>query len=259
MQLSQPCPTSGRVPASLQVRHGPTALLGRFFLAADTAARKRGVTLHFARLEELLAANEANRDSWRPLMPLFNPALGGIDANNGFALLGRDNTGDVVACQAARFYNWNDTTFHLEATSLRMYFADPDAARARGDRCDVTAPSAGQIGGRVVFSGGGWYRPDYRGKGLASIIPRISRAYAYTHWQTDFTISMMADGVLAGGMAERTGYTNVEPSSVDCHLSPLGAVRCALVWMEASQLLSDLEEALARFGPSMPDAEAVNR
>lgn len=253
MYASQPCPTEGRFPANLQVRHGPAALLGRFFLAADTAARQRGVTLHFAGFKELVAANEANRDSWRPLMPLFSPALSEVGAANGFAILGRNGTGEVVATQAARFYDWDTTTFHAEATSLAMFFADIDAARKRGDRCEVSAPAARRISGRVVFSGGGWYRPDYRGKGLATIIPRISRAYAYTHWKTEFTISMMADAVITGGMAERTGYTNVERSSVDFDLLPLGAVRCAFVWMETEQLLSDLEQALASL--SAPAAE----
>jgi hypothetical protein len=239
------CPQSGRVPANLKLNHGPISVLGRFFLMADTAARERGVTLHFASLQELVETNKANPESWRPLVPIFDPALGGVTAETAFVMLGRDKEGHVVASQAARYYDWTNTTLLDEARSLRMFFADPDAAIARGDRCDISTPVAATISGRVVFSGAGWYRRDYRGKGLATILPRISRAYAFTRWNTDFTISMMGDAVIAGGMADRTGYTKKELSSVDLVASPLGVMRCGLVWMPSQEMLADLEAVIA--------------
>jgi hypothetical protein len=250
-------PLSGRVPASLKITHGPVGLLGRFFLMADTAAREQGVTLYFASLQDLVDVNRANSDSWRPLVPLFDPVLGGITAETGFAILGRDKDGQVVATQAARFYDWTNTTLLEEARSLRMFYADPEAAVARGDRCDVTTPVAAAIAGRVVFSGAGWYRRDYRGKGLARILPRISRAYAFTRWNGDFTISLMADAVVAGGMADRTGYTRIEPSCVHLVASPLGALRCALVWMPRQEMIDDLETVMASSANWEVDARAA--
>ncbi|MGA7810773.1 MAG: hypothetical protein WCB02_39860, partial [Bradyrhizobium sp.] len=143
------CPSSGRLPAALQIVHGPVDLLGRFFLWADGEMRDRGVTLSFATLEQLVAINRANSDTWRPLLPLFDPAVGGISQRTGFALLGRNNAGEVVATQAARLYDWSTTCFRDEATSLRMFYADPAAALARGERCTVSAASAPLISGRV--------------------------------------------------------------------------------------------------------------
>jgi hypothetical protein len=238
--MQEPLPISGRLPAYLKVKYGPVGLLGRFFLWADTAARDRGVTLFFAGLQDLVDVNRANSDSWRPLVPIFDPVLGGVTPETGFVIIGRDKAGQVVATQAARLYDWSNTTLKDEAISLRMFYADPDAAFARGDRCAITTPVAKNIAGRVVFSGAGWYRRDFRGTGLATILPRISRAYAFTRWNTDFTISMIGDAVIAGGMAERTGYTKIEHSSVELVASPLGAMRCALVWMPPDQLLADL-------------------
>jgi hypothetical protein len=238
-------PLSGRVPANLKINHCPGILLGRFFLIADTAARERGVTLHFASLQELVDINRANSDSWLPLLPLFDPEVGGVTAETGFALLGRDKAGQVVATQAARFYDWTNSTLIEEARSLRMFYADTEAAIARGDRCEITTPAATATSGRVVFSGAGWYRRDYRGKGLARILPRISRAYAFTRWNTDFTISFMGDAVLAGGMADRTGYTKIEPSCVDLAVSPLETLRCNLVWMPSQEMIADLETVMA--------------
>ena len=254
-------PTSGRLPANLKIKHGPAGLLGRFFLWADAAAQQRGVKLHFAGLQDLAAANRANSDSWRPLVPIFDPVLGGIPSEMGFALVGRDKNEQIVATQAARVYEWS-TTLEDEANSLRMFYGDPAAAFARGDRCEIVTPVAKNITGRVVFSGAGWYRRDFRGKGLAGILPRVSRAYAFTRWNSDFTISMMGDGVFAGGMAERCGYTKAAPSSVELVASPLGAMRCALVWMQPDELLADLaaimEQApVALIEPGL--AEAASR
>jgi hypothetical protein len=221
-------------------------LLGRFFLWADTAARDRGVTLSFASLKDLVEANRANSGSWRPLFPVFDEALGGVAPETVFVLIGRDRRGDVVATQAARLYDWPETSLKDEADSLRMLYADPDAAFARGDRCEITTPVAEKITGRVVFSGGVWYRPDFRGKDLATILPRISRAYALTRWNSDFTIGWMADAVIAGGMAQRVGYAKLEPSCIELVASPTGKVRCALGWMQPDELLADLAATMDR-------------
>jgi hypothetical protein len=237
--MQEPVSTSGRLPSQLKVKYGPVGLLGRFFLWADSAARDRGVTLAFASWQDLVEANKANSDSWLPLLPAFDPALGGVTSETGFVIFGRNKQGEVVATQAARFYDWSDTTLRDEAASLRMIYADPDAAGSRGDRCSVATPVAENIRGRVAYSGAGWYRRDFRGKGLATILPRISRAYAFTRWNTDFTISFMGDAVTAGGMAKRCGYTKVELSCVEFVLPPLD-VRGALVWMPAAELLADL-------------------
>ena len=259
--MEEPLPTSGRLPANLKIKHGPAGLLGRFFLWADSAARERGVKLSFASLQDLVAANRANSDSWRPLVPVFDPVLGGMRPEMGFVLIGRDKNDQVVATQAARLYDWS-TSLKDEATSLRMFYADPDAAFAREDRCAITAPIAEKITGRVVFSGGIWYRRDFRGKDLGTILPRISRAYAFTRWNSDFTIGMLGDAVIAGGMAERCGYTKAEPSSVALVASPLGAMRCALVWMQSDELLAYLAAILDQAPVSFIEpglAEAANR
>ncbi|GAB2832548.1 hypothetical protein GCM10027176_40960 [Actinoallomurus bryophytorum] len=234
-------PQTGAFRDVIKVDHGPVDLLQRFFAWADSETRRRGVVVSFARLEELLNVNSANAATWRSLVPIFRPELGGITTETGFALLGRNAAGDVVAAQAARFYDWRTTNLRTQAASLKMFYADPESARGRGDMCEITAPIADRISGRVAFSGGGWYRPDYRGKGLGRIIPRISRAWAFARWRTDFTISMMEGAVLDGGFAERVGYTNVEPDAIRFRASPTGAARCALVWMESKQMLADLE------------------
>ena len=251
-------PSSGSWLEAVSVEHGPPDLLGSFFLRADRELRERGVTLSFASFEQLVEVNAANSETWHPLIPLFHPKNGPLPPDRAFCLLGRNAAGDVIATQAARLYDWPATSFYYEAESLRLFYAEPARSKQPGERCVVTAPSTRFVSGKVVFSGGGWYRRDHRKQGLATLLPRISRALAFTRWDSDYTVSIMAEKVIAGGMAERCGYTNVD-WDLTLFDSPVGNVRCAFVWMERQQLLSDLRDSLARLGAAQVDPRVDER
>ena len=235
--------------SDIMVEHGPIDLLGRLFLKADTSARKRGVTLSFAPMQDLMDVNRANPETWRPLLPLFDPACGGITDDNSFCILGHNAKGEVVATQAARLYDWADTSFHHEASSLRLFYAEPERLKGEGERVDVTAPVARKLSGAVIFAGGIWYRPDYRGIGLPYILPWLSRTYAYTRWKHDFSCSIMAEEVYKRGMAQRSGYSKADWEVWLRHtpVDPNGEIRCALVYMDSGELLDGAANFLARF------------
>ena len=144
-------PSAGRLPATLEISHGPPGLLGRFFLWADNAVRNRGVTLHFTTFDELAAVNKANSDTWRPLFPIFDPVLGGANPQT--------DSPSSVAMPTAR---WSQRRargsmtgparpFTMRPSHCGCLYQDADAARARGDKCAITAPSAKTISGRVAF------------------------------------------------------------------------------------------------------------
>jgi GNAT superfamily N-acetyltransferase len=122
------------------------------------------------------------------------------------------------------------------------------------ERCLVTAPCARTIQGRVVFSGSTWVRPDYRGQGLASILPRISRAYAFTRWYSDITMSMVRRKLVEGGVVRAYGYSRVE-YSVHWLGSAKGDLELAVVWMDRDELLTDMERFMARM--EAPEMETV--
>lgn len=248
----------GGLLSGLSIEHGPRDLLGRFFLQADTAARERGVHLSFGTFDELVEANASNTSSWHPLIPLFNPKNGGFSDDNAFCILGHNAQGEIVATQAARLYDWRDTSFHEEARSLRLFYEDPARLKQPTERCEITAESTKFVSGNVCFSGGGWYRRDFRKRELSTILPRISRALAFTRWNSDYTISIMAEKVIAGGMAERCGYTNID-WDLNLYDSPVGTVRCAFVWMERAQLLSDLRAFSTSLGSAQVDAGVDER
>jgi hypothetical protein len=240
----------------LVINHGPTEFLGRLILAADTAARARGVFLSFAGLDELVSINRANSQSWRPLLPVFDPNCGLFAPTSAFCLLGHNDAGEVVVTQAARFFDWQGTTLHEEATSLRLLYREPELWRREGEAVEVTAPSARTITGKVAYTGAHWCRPDFRGKGLPAITPRIARALAIALWDVEVTCTLMVEDVFARGVARRAGYFNTE-WSVELKNTPLGTLTTALLWSRRNEIVADLEDFLANFADT--NASVVER
>lgn len=243
--------------SQVTIDYGPAELLGRLFLRWDTDLRKRGISLHFAPVESLMEVNRQNSDSWRPLVPIFDAEIGGFSEENGFCLLGRNQSGEIIAAQAARLYTLTDRTFKEESESLRLFYADPAKTAAPGEQCIVTAKSASKFTGRIVYSGAVWYRPDYRKQGLTSILPRLTKAYAFTKWYTDITLSFMIDDVVQQGTAARAGYPHVE---WDVYLknTPLGDHKGALIWANAQELINYFASYLGEADPQV-DAIVYNR
>jgi hypothetical protein len=226
-------------------------------LKAEQALRERGITLSFASFEELADVNRLNRETWRPLVPIFDPDCADLNASNSYCLLGRDSRGDVVASQGGRLYEWHDTNFFEEARSMRLFYTDPARPAPPTEAVLITAERSKQISGQVVFSGAGWYRKDYRKMDLGVILSRVSRAIAYTRWKTDATVTIMAEGVFKGGLGDRAGYTNFD-WALELKNFAVGTVRTAVLWMPEDQMLEDFSWFLDVFGTDI-DGRVHNR
>ena len=85
----------------IRIEHGPHDVLGRFFLLADYALRESGVTLGFGTFAELVETNRANRDTWLPLLPTFDPCNGLLDPEWAYTLIGRNPQGRVVTVECS--------------------------------------------------------------------------------------------------------------------------------------------------------------
>ncbi len=242
--------------SQITVEHGPAALLGRVFLLCEAQLRERGVSLAFASMSDLVAVNQANSDSWAPLWSGFNPAFSNLTPDNSFCILGYDRRGDVVTTQAARFLDWPDTNYQREAESLRLAYADPAASKLPGEQCKVSALAARGVTGRVVNTGAAWYRRDYRGTGLVSLLPRMARALAYTRWATDCSVTMMAEPVVRGNVFPMTGYCNLE-WDVRMFNSRGQIPRFAFLWSKRDEMLDDLTQFLSGFDVSTDAARRI--
>lgn len=229
--------------SQITLSKGNIALFGRTILAAEQMCQALGVRLDFATADEFLSVNDANRSSWLPLASFFHPAFSTLTPENSVFILGRNRGGEVVACQACRFYDWTGTNFKDECESLRFWYDDPASMRNPGERATVSALAARGTTGKVAYSGAAWYRRDYRGKGLVEYLPRLSRAYAAGVWGTETTITMMAENNVKKGVFPRNGYRNIE-MDVDVVNSQGGTIRFAYIWTKEEEMEEDLEEFL---------------
>lgn len=225
----------------IELKFGPRILLDRFFAAAEKTADDHGLILSIENdFEELLAFNQTQTATWYPLTPMYDPRVNRMSPETSFWISGRDHRGDIVATQCARFYDWTGTNFKAEFESLRLAYEHPDAVMFPEELAICEASSATAITGPVCFSGAAWYRPDYRGTGLSSFLPRISRALAYNNWNTQYTYSFIEPKLAAKGVAARYGYTNVE-AGVEWLNSFRGSCSFCLLWMHRDQLLADMQ------------------
>jgi hypothetical protein len=234
--------------SQITLKHGPVGVLGRTILAAEQLALAKGVHLSFVTGHEMLAVNEANRATWLPLISVFDIRFNDLDDRNAFFIVGRDAAGEVVACQAGRLYEWESTNFKEECESLRMFYRDPEVGKLPGEEWTVTALAARAASGRVAFSGAAWYRRDYRGVGLVEWLPRLSRALAKGLWDTEVTVTVMAENNVKKGVFPRNGYRNAE-WAVEAINGRMGTLRYAFLWSKSDEMIEDLEQFLGDLAP----------
>lgn len=226
------------------INHGPLGLLSEFFLVAERMAFARGVSLSFAPLTEIAEVNRKNRDSWLPIVPVYDPKCWGQDDRNSFGIVGRNEDGEIVATQALRIYDWPNSNFKQEAESLRLFYRNPDQHKGRDECCRVSAAATERIKGRVALSGGIWFRPDYRGRRLTSIMVRLGRAYALGRWNIDYLTAVMIDKVFERGLSKEVGHTNID-QWIEVFGSPLGNFRCKFMWFDMEEMIEDLARFLS--------------
>jgi len=229
--------------AQVNIEHGPVGMIGRALLEIEEAIYRRGVQLEFASMDQLLRINKQSAAGWLPLVSIFDPRFHDFDQSNSFFIVGKDAAGDVVACQAARRFDWNSTHFAREAESLRLFYQHPEKHRLHEERCTVTALAAQGIRGTAVFSGAAWLRKDFRRKGIFQLLPRLCRAYAHGLWDSDVTLTMMSSQRMKAGGFLRPGYPNVE-WAVEVTSSRMGDVEFSLQWIKTAEMLEDTERLL---------------
>ncbi len=225
------------------IDHGPEQLLTSIFLRGDFEARSRGLRLTFENLATLAEVNRNNKESWLPLFPSFDPNFWQGDEHNAFAIVGRNQMGDVVATQALRVFHWNDTNFARETEALRLLYLRPESHQLDGERWTVTARHARTISGRVALSGGIWFRPDYRGRYLTGLMVRLGRAYAIARYDIDTLTAVMSESVFGKGLWKQVGHRHFD-EWVEMHKSRVGTMKLKFMWLSASEVVQDLSDYL---------------
>jgi hypothetical protein len=225
--------------SDIRIDYGPSELLGKVFLMTDYALRELGVFLSFGSFEELAETNRANRESWLPIVPTFDPSNGLCDSDSGYVLIGRNNSGRIVVTQGTIIFDWTNSNFKEEAESMRLFYTDPQKRARQQERCNVSAPSAASLRGRVAHHGAAWWHPSVRGNLIGSLIARISRAYSYTRWRPDLCLAINSNALIDRGFPVRNGYQHIE-RGVHIRNFELGDYDGGVVWITVEELLAEL-------------------
>ncbi|MGE0700593.1 MAG: hypothetical protein AB7O57_15955 [Hyphomicrobiaceae bacterium] len=230
--------------ADVVIEHGPRELLGRLFLRADTALREKGLLLSYCDFDHLIAVNKANADTWKPIIPLFDPEHSDIEGRNGHALIARNANGEVVCATACKFYDFNGTNLKDEVESLRFIYRDPEASRRPGERVLVSAPSAASMSGTAVYAGALWYRPDYRGKAIMPILSTLTRGLWFTRWRPERGFSFMSSDLIAANRHLVGHMPNIDwaVEMYDTPVVPGGVYNGALIWSTDSDNLAMIQQ-----------------
>jgi hypothetical protein len=199
-----------RLPDAITIKHGPARLLARVMLAGDVAARQMGLTLRVRHdFDELVYVNRQHvaTGNWLNIPGAYNPECADITPDNAFWLSGEDDQGEIVVTYAARIYNWIGTTL---ADQVRVAWYGRDL----GQPCEITAEAAQLITGVVTCAGASWVRPDFRGRHLSHLMPRIYKAYACSRWPIEWAIGFISVGNVAKGLARNYGQQNLSYSII---------------------------------------------
>jgi hypothetical protein len=230
-----------RLLDQVTVEFGPTEFLANTFLSLDRAARERGIHLSLSHdLHELAEVNARNRADWYPLPPMFDPSLGGITPENGFWIYGVNEQGEVVITQAARLYLFADTTFADEWEQRTFIYPEPETQAKVDEYCTVDCAAAHDFTGRVCHTGALWIRSDCRGKGLASLMPRLTRAYSLTRWYPDSMLGLVKTKLVDAGMARTYGWQRIDRSVHWFNAPNYGDLDFAVCWMNPDDVVRDL-------------------
>lgn len=248
-----------RLPDAMAVRYGPAQLLGRLVIAGDRAARNVGVTLRLRHdFDELIYLNQqyTAKGCWVAVPGAFNPNDADLNPDNAFWVAGEDDTGEIVVTWAARVHDWRETTL---AEQIRAAWYGRDL----GQPCIVTAEAAKLISGVAICGGASWVRPDYRGKHLSHLVPRLGKAYGCGRWPLDWSFCFISRTNIDKGLAGSYGQKNLSYSVVYPG-SPWGEVGIAYtpiaeVYEEFAEFLANEIEGARFAAPLMVDHLGAHR
>ncbi|MBI1775404.1 MAG: hypothetical protein HYR63_08660 [Proteobacteria bacterium] len=239
-------PTRAPLPApplldSIDISYGPRPLLSRSITLAVGEADRAGVRLVFYKgTRELNQVNLANRDSWSPLNPMLEYDPDEPELDRAWSIIGYADDGSAVATAASRLVLCIDSTLKQQAESLRLFHPRRSSRPEPGERFEWLCPSAEHISGRVMWSAAVWHRPDYRGRGLSHVIPRLARALGHAIWGARYACGVVRTHQYETKLGEAYGYPHndlllrwVGPK--------IGGFEGALSWITEEENLFDLE------------------
>ena len=243
--------------SNLTIKHGPTGLLGRYFLLAERLLKDRGLSIEVTGIEQASSTHVDNKASWHAFPPMLDARLSDIDPERSYCFLGRNKDGQVMFAQAGRIYDLNGCSFADIISDQSFFYGVGGQPSPGGPTCESWSPKAQEISGTVVYSGGLWVHPDARGGRLAGLLTRLSRSYALANWGTKYTVAFVSTDMAKTPLVGIYGYKNLDDGAAIYGLLD-EPIRFKLMWMSDDELVSDLASFYAERSAQI-DAANIGR
>jgi hypothetical protein len=176
-------------------------------------------------------------DKW--VYPCYDPRLSDTD-HDGLWVRAVDRHGQTVATSAARIFETED--FYDLMRSERLWFRAPDHAAPWRCPVECTIPV---FGGIVGHAGGTWVHPEWRQRGLSSLMPKFARALMLRNHDIDHETGLVFEGLALHGLPRKSyGYMRVA-KVVDGFFPPTGKPeRVYLCHITRGEALQQIREVL---------------
>ena len=177
----------------------------------------------------------------------FDPEHSYVTPNNSYWLALRNQRDAIVGCICLRLFETADVLQLVR--SWRLFF--DRAPLLEMQPLQLVNPSdIPIIGGRVGYAGGYWLHPEQRGRGLTRLLPRINRALALRHFDTDWVCGLNKDTPNRVAMVQDSYGMTSQFSCIHGYFPPRGEEgRYQLVYVHRGEMLKLIYDDAARPGP----------
>jgi hypothetical protein len=229
--------------SDVSINQEPRAKLGRYFLAAESVFRKRGVTFCKRPFSELHPIYEKYKDTWNGLAPFFDDRVNAVPDDEGACFIGYSEDGEPVTTTAVRVLDLKGKPLSDEFTSLR-FFVGERADEKTKYTCSMP-PIASEMTGRLLYCGAYWVREDWRGRGLGDLVPAVACYYGLARWNVAYKITFGSNAFLAPEIRELYQF---EDSQEGFEFRRNGQIwfKGVMLWGRTSFVLAELDDRIER-------------
>ena len=187
-----------------------------------------------------------SQDYRTSIYPMFDVGKSYIDASNGFWIMAKDSSKEIIHTQAIRLFDMSDVTLGDHLCSHRHKYITPDST-TDPDNTYFSRPQALKtITGRVCYHGEFWLKSGsdgLAGAGYTSLLSRLVFEFAVLTWDPDFVFGFVPSHLAEKGIHTRYGYYHCEPGH---WRSPTAGTTSdeSLVWMSRADLADLLDHTV---------------
>jgi hypothetical protein len=240
---------------TVKFNHEPFGPLGRYLLFAEQILLDRGVRVVCVAKEELVAINEANRESWAKLMPVLDCRINAIADDDMITVAAIDTGGSVIATISVRRMDIASSVKE-EMESLRFFYGTHAVEKSKTDGFSLTAPSAAQLKGNLFYLGGLWVHPQQRHGSLPVLLTRIVRYMGMAQWNPDCEIGIATNSFLRDDVAKIYAFETTEDGFtfyIDGQLAWRGVFVCSSREANLKNLRDDVTGLVSDSGKASVD------